>query len=98
MRAPGPRACRFDDAPGDGNRTTTDDNTDEEHSKTLSQGRGIHRKREAAACGIGPRDDPTEQGGKTGRDLQRAALVAPFGPAFVGTIAIPVAELFADSP
>src|SRR5262249_26693252 len=97
MRAPGPRARRFDDAPGDGNRTATDDHTDEEHRKTLSQGRGVHRECEVAARGIGPRDDPTEQGGKTGRDLQRAALVAPFSTTFVGTIAIPVAELFADS-
>src|SRR5262249_44228034 len=96
MRAPGARARRLDDAPGDGKRTATDDHTDEEHRKTLPQGRGIQRECEMAARGIGPRDDPAEHGGHTGRDLQRAALVAPFGPTFVGTIAIPVAEVCAD--
>jgi hypothetical protein len=68
---------------------------DAEDGKALPQGRAIHSERTVVAVGRIQRQHPPEQWGKTVLHHEAAAFVAAFGPAFVGGIAVPVAQLFA---
>jgi len=95
VRSPGTSAGRFDNLPGHRDGTATNDDTNGEDGEALAEGGSIHGEGKVAAGGVHPGDDPAQERGKTGGDVEGAALASALGTTFLRSIAVPVAKVLA---